>query len=115
MPGMDEISCDDPRPQLGGAAPVTDGVKTAKLGKSQRDGNKSQSDGKSTRARQRVTYLLGIYRLAMLRELNFQRGESVRSEFQKLSIVPVVDTENVSMDVDTPADAERLEARLESR
>lgn len=69
----------------------------------------SERNGVSTR---RFHYLLGVYRLSALRALNFQRGAAVRSEFCKLAVQSVVDTDNYTLDVDTTADAQQLAAKI---
>ncbi|MDY5589548.1 MAG: NTP transferase domain-containing protein [Arcanobacterium sp.] len=66
----------------------------------------------STERRTHLHYLLGVYWLADLRGLPYGRNRSVRSAFSALELAEVPDPESFCADVDTPADARALEARL---
>ncbi|MDO5672398.1 MAG: NTP transferase domain-containing protein [Actinomycetaceae bacterium] len=57
-------------------------------------------------------YMHGIYPLKTLRKLTICRDSSVRKAFQGLNLAQIKDTENWCMDVDTPADAARLAAKM---
>lgn len=57
-------------------------------------------------------YLHGLYTLGALRKVPRDRDRSIRSAFRGLSLTQLVDEQDHCIDVDTPADAARLEARL---